>query len=331
MSNTSLLPGRAVFTIAFGKPIYFTMAFALARSFLRHNRGNGIDFVLVTDRPVSARPADLAVIRWVEVPSGAYGRGFSPKLHLDKLAPAERSMFVDSDCLCVGSLEPAFEVFAGHKVSVVGKRISDGEWFGDVTTIRQKFGLEAYPRFNGGVYYIEPGETARRVYETARAIEPRYDEIGFVRLRGSPNDEVCMAIALEQHGQTPVPDTGTIMNTLIEARSGMIVDVLRGEAVLRNDLGASGSDAFYENAEMRPVLVHFCGLDVANHPYRTQVLLLHLVDAAGWSPTAARGWVAIRSILPFKAVQILKNALRPAYRALFGVRTPKPTSRLQEY
>jgi hypothetical protein len=51
----------------------------------------------------------------------------------------------------VGSLEQAFAGFRGHSVSVIGREISNGEWYGDVATICRKFNITASPRFNGGV------------------------------------------------------------------------------------------------------------------------------------------------------------------------------------
>ncbi len=322
-----MISGRAAFTLALGKDIYFQMAYALARSFLRNGTGAGVEFVIVADRPVSERPHDLANIRWIEIAPGLYGRGFSPKLHLDKLAPAERSMFIDADCLCVAPLAPAFDAFEGHAVSVIGKPISNGEWFGDVMSIRAHFGLDAYPRFNGGVYYIEPGEVAQAVYATARDVESRYDEVGFVRLRGSPNDEVCMAVAMALNDQKPVPDDGTIMNTLLEAKRGLALDALEGRAVLRNSVGEPGTDPFFELAEMRPALVHFLGRDIDEHPYRTEILALELVHFYGWPPGIARLRATLTSAWPWIAGTAAKNALRPLYRAILGTRHVRQGSR----
>jgi hypothetical protein len=321
------LAGRAAFTLALGKDIYFRMAYALARSALRHGLERGIEFVIVADRPISERPTDLAAIRWIEVPPGAYGGGFSPKLHLDKLAPAERSLFIDADCLCVGPLAPAFEAFSGRTVSVLGKRVSEGEWFGDIRAIRERFGLTGYPRFNGGVYYIEPGEIANSVYRAAREVEAKYDEIGFIRLRGAPNDEVCMALALEQHGLSPIRDDGTIMNTLLETSGGFEIDVLGGHAVLYNTPGAIGVDPFFDLSEMRPALVHFVGRDVSDHPYGTEVMALELAHRCGWPVGATRVLVTIVSAWPWLLTKCVKDALRPCYRRLFGMRAVPPTAR----
>src|SRR3974390_3329677 len=112
--------------------MYLRMAFALARSFRLWERRDQLPFFLPTDAAVFSLPSDLAGIGIIPISPGEYGRGFSPKLHLDKIAPAGRSLFIDADCLCVGPLVNAFEAFRGHGVSVLGREISAGEWFGDL-------------------------------------------------------------------------------------------------------------------------------------------------------------------------------------------------------
>src|ERR1700686_4539854 len=134
---------NAVFTIAVGKPVYLRMARALARSFRLWHRGNEIEFFLATDADRASLPADLSDLKIIPLKPAQYGHGFSPKIHLDKIAPADRSLFIDADCLCVGSLEQAFADFRGHSVSVIGREISTGEWAGDVATICRSFGIPA--------------------------------------------------------------------------------------------------------------------------------------------------------------------------------------------
>ena len=143
---------NAVFTIAVGKPLYLRMACALARSFRLWHRDSDIGFFLATDADRASLPADLSDINIIPLRPGQYGRGFSPKIHLDKIAPADQSLFVDADCLCVGSLAEAFAAFRGHSVSVIGREISNGEWDGDVAAICRQFKIPALVRFNGGVW-----------------------------------------------------------------------------------------------------------------------------------------------------------------------------------
>lgn len=312
------IPQRAAFTIAVGKPIYLEMAFALARSYLRWNQ-DGIPLWLVTDRPVSHRPADLRQLNWVEIEPVRYGQGFTPKLFLDKMAPADCSLFIDADCLCVRDITSAFDKFAGHQVSVIGKRIQGGEWFGNVVDVKARLGITGYPRFNGGVYYLERGPDATSVFDTARALRQRYDEIGFIRLRGSENDEVLISVAMEIHNQKAIPEDGSIMNSLLAGPGGLSIDVIKGRALLRNPLSHKYHNAWYELEEMYPAIVHFLSADISEHPYRTEVMALKLM-AAGWSPLSARIGAKFASQLPWFATKAAKDLLRPFYRTAFGAR-----------
>jgi len=61
------------------------------------------------------------------------GQGFSAKLHIDRLAPTSKTLFIDADCLCVGPLHSLFDRLGGKAVTVVGSEITKGDWFGDVT------------------------------------------------------------------------------------------------------------------------------------------------------------------------------------------------------
>lgn len=317
---------RSAFTIAVGKPIYLHMAIALARSFLRHNPSSAIRFAIVTDRQVSCRPSDLGQVEWIEVPCGAYGRGFTPKLHLDRLAPTAHSLFIDADCLVTRPLEPVFKALAGRPVGVLGRPIWNGEWFGDIASITARLGVSAMPRFNGGIYYLERGPACTAIYETARSLLPQYDEIGFVRLRGTENDEVLMSAALAIHQVSALVEDGSIMHTAMEAPGGLKIDVLAGRALLLNPRSHPRHFAWMPLERMEPAIVHFLGADPANHPYRTEIRALQLV-ARQWPAIAARAHANLTSAFPWILVRTTRDILRPAYRALFGVRSVRSSVR----
>ncbi len=97
------------------------------------------------------------------VAPGDLGEGFSSKLLLDRFAPASQTLFIDADCLCMASLAGVFTRFSGQSVAVLGGRISTGEWFGDVASTCARAGVLALPKFNGGMYYLEPGAAATAI------------------------------------------------------------------------------------------------------------------------------------------------------------------------
>ena len=316
---------RSVLTIATGKPLYLDMAIGLARSFRLWNAHNGIRFTIVTDRP-DLIPPDLSEVLVHEITTGQYGIGFSPKLHLDEVAPAEQTLFVDADCLIYGDLTPVFDRFAGRCVSAVGEDVSTGEWFGDVEARCEAFGVDAIPKFVGALYYLEPGKTARDVFETARQLEARYDEIGMVRLRNRPNEEPLLSLAMALHGQHPIRDDGTIKADAMHYLDGIEVDVFKGRAVFSNTRGRVNTTSPGLDVA-RPVVAHFNDSFAQGIPYLREAKRLDLRLGRGWNGPAADLYAGITQTLPHESRRIVKDVLRPMYRSLFGTRKVKTNPR----
>ncbi|MFN7714932.1 MAG: hypothetical protein ACK5QS_05580 [Pseudanabaenaceae cyanobacterium] len=320
---------RAVLTIATGKPIYIRMAINLARSFKWWHKNSDIKFLLATDQ-AHLIPPDLSGIQIIELQPNQYGQGFSPKLYLDKLSPADKTLFIDADCLCTGSLELVFERFSGHAVSVVGGTITAGEWFGDVAAVCQEFKVDGLPKFNGGLYYFEKGEMSTRIYETARDLEPRYDEIGLVRLRNHPNDELLMAISMAIHDQTTIPQDGSIFTDPQAFPGKLSIDTLRGKSHLINPPPPNPKHQEWNPiVEANPLLVHFLGHHAANYPYTREEMRLVLACASEHLPVwVIDGWVTLVHSIPQLSVRTFKNILRPLYHRLFGVRAVSVSERI---
>jgi hypothetical protein len=317
-----------VLTIGTGKQLYVDLAANLARSFLFWNGGGKITFQLVTDLPELV-PADLKdKIQVVVVNPGELGSGFSPKLHLDKLVNEGQTLFIDSDCLVFGKLDALFHRLSGHEVSVVGGYISKGEWFGDVEAVCKQFNIPHMPKFNGGLYYVEKGDRAAQVYKTARDIEKRYDEIGFVRLRNRPNDEVIMALAMQLHGQKPVIDDGTIMSDPQACPGGYKIDVVSGERWLVNPPAPDPRhQIWYPFTKVSPVIVHFLGYYTSKYPYVREVYRLKkaLSKDLNWFSELVG---LLRIEYSSRIREQFKNMLRPIYHRLIGYRKVKASERL---
>jgi hypothetical protein len=314
-----------VLTLATGKPLYLRLAVNLARSFKWWHQDSPIRFTLATDQ-VEALPEDLSDLSIIRLEPGELGEGFSPKLYLNRIAPADQTLFVDADCLCTGPLDPVFDRFEGHDVSVIGRHMAEGEWFGNVKAVCEQFDVPALPRFNGGLYYLEPGDTCEIVYKTAQQLEDRYDEIGFKRLRGGANEEVLMALSMAIHDQEPVPDDGTIMNTTLEAPGGTQLDVLRGTSRMLNPHDHPDHFEWGQHTEMNPRLVHFLGYQTTRHPYRREEIRLRLAVAKGWPVLVADAWAALRFSIPWLTKESIKDVLRPLYHRLFDPREVQKTA-----
>lgn len=319
---------RSAFTIALGKPIYLKMAITLARSFMFWNRESPVRFCIVSDRGENVCPPDLrGRVEWKVVEQGRYGRGFTPKLFLDELAPTKHSLFIDADCLCVRSIDFIFDRFEGRAVSAVGTEWTEGEWCGDVRSICGQLGIAHVTYLNGGIYYIEQGEKSASVFQTARGLRERYDEIGWSRLRCSENDEPLISAAMAIHGQKAIAEDGTVMNTLMDAIGGLKLDVLAGKAILRNPQDHPGRARGHTIPVLRPAIMHLNSMDMRDYPYNAQALALELVMARGWSVPAARATAAAVKLVPAVAKRTAKSALRPLYHAVFGPRPVGPIVR----
>ena len=304
------------------------MAANLARSFLHWHAGSDIIFQLVTDLP-DAVPSDLAdKIDVITIQKDELGGGFSPKLHLDRLVSDGQTFFIDSDCLIFENLNLLFERFQDHDVSVVGGYIQEGEWFGQIESVCKRFNVPHIPKFNGGLYYIEKGSKASSVYATARELESSYDEIGFVRLRGHPNDEVLMALAMQLHGQTPIFDDGTIMSDPQACPGGYMIDVIGGRRWLYNPPPPHPLHrAWNPYSRVSPAIVHFLGFYTKHYPYKREATRLSrkLSNQLTWANEMA---IILQTEYPERMKIVFKNVFRPLYHLLFGVRTPNQSERL---
>lgn len=317
---------RAVLTVATGSSVYWRMAMELARSFEYWHPRNDIGFFVLTDLD-EPLPRTVRRLRKISVPSGSLGKGFSAKLHLDRFAPAEQTLFVDADCLCVRPLDFAFDRFAGHAVSVVGGTVADGEWFGDVARTCRQTGVEKLPKFNGGVYYLEPGPKASAVYQRARELLPQYDALGLVRLRNSPNDELLMAIAMAQEDCWGIPEDGTVVGDFQFTPRMIALDVVRGRCVLENP--APPDPRHYTKfpvTRVQPAIVHYLGHHISGWLYRSEVLRLRLAVDYGVPPLLASSAGSFFR-LPHWMADRVKDALRPTFHAALGPRKVRSSVR----
>lgn len=304
------------------------MSVNLARSFFLWHLDDQIGFQLVTDIPDNI-PADVRnQVELITVAKGEIGEGFSTKLQLDRLVSEGQTLFIDADCLIYRNLDFIFDFFDGRAVSVVGGYISDGEWFGDVRHICTRYGISAMPKFNGGVYYLEKGECASSVFETARLIEKEYDEAGFVRLRNRPNDEVILSVAMALHRQIPVPDDGSMMAEFVNFQSGVKSDLMKGKAILYNCPRHAKYQSNWHLTKAEPAIVHFLGYHTQVMPYVKEVRLLRLIVAKKLSRPMAGLLTFFSLTAPLRLIGGARDVLRPLYRRFFGVRPIKRSERM---
>jgi hypothetical protein len=299
------------------------MAVELARSFCFWNSANDISFFILTDLDEPLPKGLGSRVSKITAERGALGKGFSAKLYLDQFAPADQTLFVDADCLCVGPVDFIFDRFAGHAVSVVGGTITSGEWFGDVERTCREADVPALPKFNGGIYYLERGAKSSAVYQRARELMPRYDNLGLVRLRGLPNDELIMAIAMAQEDCWGIPEDGTIMGDFQSTPTVRELDVVMGRCFLENPPAPDPRHKDWHPLTIaHPAIVHFLGHHVSSWLYRGEILRLQLAINYGLAPRLASA-IGTAYRMPFQVRDAIRDLLRPVFHASIGPRRIK--------
>lgn len=307
---------KCAFTVATGKKTYKDMAVHLALSVARNSPNT--PFILFTDSLFEVPKAlKRSNFRLIEVEN--IRTGFSSKLRLAELVDVERSLFIDADCLVYRDLTPIFEAAQGSPVGVFGYSKKKGEFFCDVEKTCQAFDVASLPHFNGGLYYIERGEASAAVYSRALELEPRYDEIGLVRLRGQPNEEILMSISLAEHGIQPVANDGTLYADFQWWPQVDTLNVVRQKSSMQNPPPPHPlHQGTFPATSANPIVVHFLGHHAERPLYRRECLAVRL---PGWIP--APDSVASVIMSPLFVKEKAREILRPAYRKLFGTRKVK--------
>ena len=216
----------------------------------------------------------------------------------------------------------------GKSVSVVGTLISEGEWFGDVKTVCSKIGVTKIPKFNGGLYYIEKGDISSQVYQKARALEPQYDEIGLVRLRNKPNDELLMALAMSLYNQVPITEDATILGEFVNFQSGIQINILKGNCKLKNNPRHPNYQPLWPFTIGTPIVVHFLGDHTNKFPYLREKKILKELFQNNRSAFFSKAIAFLYVSLPFMSVEASKNIFRPLYHFVFGYRKVAQSERV---
>jgi len=236
---------EGVLTFAFGPRRYKAQAISLAQSVRLHNPG--LRLACITDDMADTELARAFDILIPFVP--ARGKALQQKLWFDAYTPFERTAFIDSDCLVVGSLDDILKRSGGYAFAPLGYTATEGWWYMKIAEVLKRYQLPFLPRFNGGYYYFERSPQASLLFDRARQVGRIHNRLNIFDLGLWFNEEVFYAFAMAWLRMPPVPDTDRSgMYTPDEFTEPFEIDVLKG--VCR----------FTREGELyQPRIVHFFG------------------------------------------------------------------------
>lgn len=288
-----------IITIAQGEKKYIEMAKMLANSLILTNPG--IKRAVISDVPEN----EFKGLYDVHIPYNAsFGKGLSQKLYLDKYSPFTETIFIDSDCLVLDSLDAMLKLCREHTFVVFGDQVNSGEWAMDVTQVCKTFGVQSIPRFNGGTYYFRNDAITANIYEKARELKENYDELGFTRFRGSINEEPLIAVAMAINKIEAVDDKGTAMRTPIGINGPLKIDVLNKKC---------GFDKVGEYVE--PTIIHFAGSFAIAFHYKREIMKLKIARKAPFLRKKFVSFVVnLGYNLPYATFVFLKRILKTMVR-----------------
>ena len=231
---------RGFVTVATGDIRYQKLAANLLRSYRLFTK-NPLPFAILTDRE-SAYTASFDRVILLPEARGNY----LDKLDLGDAAPFGETLFIDGDCLAYGDLNVLFDWFQeADDVSCHGRVLPltdksgwfDYEQLGDLqSSVSYGVGL------HGGIYFIRRGETAHKVFATAKKLAENYETYRFAGRFPTPGDEPVVALAMALHNCRPIP--------------------FRPEGICcywehRRDLRFDRAEAALKNTGIRPILIHW--------------------------------------------------------------------------
>ncbi len=231
-----MIPGPGILTLACGARRYLAMAEALIRSI--RLRDPDIPIAVVTDAadPALKRLRSLSAL--IVRADPALGRGVEQKLHLDSYSPFAETLFIDADCLVFRPLQPTWEKYRearGFGVISYGE-LREGDThpaIRDFPGFLKAAEIDSLPAFNGGIYYFDRSPAARKVFETARQLFERRNELGLEKFKNAAAaDEPIFAVAMRLAGVAPLAwDGSATMGTVLDCFQTISgIDVLQGRS-----------------------------------------------------------------------------------------------------
>lgn len=257
-----------VVVMAYGSRRYLRQAWHLVISLRRYSPT--VPIALITDRPNDRLAAVADLVIRLDGPIVTDGQA---KLDLDLYSPFGRTLYLDADSLVVRDIRPLFDRFGQSEFVVLGRSISAGYWYGEVTAMCALAGSDSLPKFNGGIFYFTRGASARAIFRKARELAGQYAALGYDTFNGGVADEPLLAIALAQQRIAAQPvDNSSV--SLLGITSPLSINTLSGRASFDK-----------KHRPVAPAVVHFAAdfsarFRLVGSYYRRECLRLRVAHRA---------------------------------------------------
>ena len=146
---------RGYLTLAARDPRYLEMAVDMALSLRAHTH---LPIALAADEALAdvARSRYAGAFDAVTLLANRFRRGRALKFGTAEASPFEETMFVDADCIVLGTLDDLFGVLATTDMAMVGRHLTADDdvkhhGFSTASLIR-RFWLETYLKTNSGLF-----------------------------------------------------------------------------------------------------------------------------------------------------------------------------------
>ena len=282
---------KGVLTIAHTKPKYATQAVTLARSI--RLRDPDMPLAVATD-------LDARLFRGlydIVIPWDFTSRpGVLCKLDVYDISPFETTLFIETDCLAVRSLELVFDYFRDRPFAVFGRNEPTTHYIQSPDKVAALVPSATYPVFNGGLHYFHKSPVAAAVYRDAKALLPQYDDLGLARVyhslacpNGVESDEPLFSLAMAKSDLTAVEDPRLdIMFAPEKPLFEIDIDVL------------AGACSFMRCGRLvHPVLPHFVGARDSGEAYLREAMRLEVAARgrffAYWLDGVIRSYAMVQS------------------------------------
>ena len=203
-------PTRGYLTLASGSARYLEMGVDMALS-LREHTGHPIG--LVCDEEIAEITMTTYPTVFDEVtPLGSdFRKGRTRKYGVAEACTWDEAVFVDADCMVLGSLDHAFDALARTPIAFLGETLSrdDDENHHGFSTRRlmNRFDLEHYLKTNSGLFAFRKVEAEEIMRTCLRCfLDEASPKLSRSLLRGAwLGDEIAIGIVGGRRGLEPLP------------------------------------------------------------------------------------------------------------------------------